>query len=617
MKYSLVLLSLFLSLVTVPLTAAEPVRVSVADFGATAGDRSDCVAAVRRALEECRKHEAATLVFPKGRYDFFAPAEGDRFALPVGDFKNLTIDGGHSEFVFHGIMGVCAVRNSENVTLKNFSVDWDEPFIAQGTIVDTQPDWVDIRFDTKQYRFDIDENAKIGFHVTGWAGKPERRKVDGYTLLFNKGNRELVYRTRDNALGGNELFNEKAEDLGDGLVRFHGKPRKLESGGFPEPGTEIALWLGRYVHVAFDLNRSKDVTLENITIYHSLSHAVVGFKTENITLRRVCNMPNRGKGRVFSLVADGFHLNTCRGKVIVAECIHEGAGDDFMNLHGMNVLVEKRIDERTLQVGVSGKTGASYVLDIGDEVWFVDGKTVQRGGSGRIREIKEIRQDGKTVAKHIIFEEPIPEGVKEKDALENKTWNAELIVTGCNIGRSHRARGILVTTPCKATITDNHFATAGAAILIEGDVNYWYESGAVNDLLISGNHFEECFSSGYAGDWGHAVITIHPSFQPQNETDEPYHRNIVIRDNIFQTFDYPLVYARSVRNLEFSNNRIRRTDGFHAFAAHKETFRLDGCRDVKIADNDWEENVRGKNVKTFHMTPADLKLEDKEIRIEE
>lgn len=616
MKNPILVVSFCLFVFMTIVAAAEPVRVSVADFGAVSGDKSDCVAAVRKALAECKKHDSATLVFPKGRYDFFAPKDGDRFAMPVADCKNLTIDGQGSEFVFHGIMGVCAVRNSENIVLRNFSVDWDEPFIVQGTILDTREEWIDIRFDTEQYRFDVDENGKIGFHVTGWASQPERRKIDGYTLLFDADKHHLVPQTRDNPLGGNELFNMKAENIGEGLVRFHGKARKLPGDKYPEPGTVIALWLGRYVHVAFDLNRSKHILLEDIDIYHSLSHAVVGFKTEDITLRRVNNTPNKEKDRVFSLVADGFHLNTCRGKVVIDECSHFGAGDDFLNLHGMNVMVQKRIDDRTLEVGVSGKTGASYVLDVGDEVWFIDGKTVQRGETGKIKEIKEIRQENKTIAKHLVFEETLPETVKEKDAIENKTWNAELLVKNCTVGRSHRARGILVTTPKKVVIESNVFETAGAAILIEGDVSFWYESGAVSDVEIITNRFVDCFSSGHGGDWGHAVITIHPSFQPKSDEDEAYHRNIRILGNNFFAFDYPVLYARSVRGLEFTDNMISNTRTFKPFAANKATFWLDGCREVQIGTNHWEGEVPGKNVRMFHMKPGDLKLSDQEIRIE-
>ncbi|MDR2706532.1 MAG: right-handed parallel beta-helix repeat-containing protein [Planctomycetaceae bacterium] len=595
------------------LNAVEAERILVTDFGAVPDSKNNTVDAVRNALNACKGKESVILIFPKGRYDFYANNTVDTavdsprlYGIPVESQKNLVIDGQGSEFIFHGIMGVCRITRSENVTVRNFSVDWEKPFIVQGTIVDTQNDWIDVKFDTKEYPFVIVEE-KLFFVGENW-----RSRVEGYTLLFDKTTKELVYQTRDNALGNNDLFNKKAEQLDSNTVRFHGKP-KLK----PESGTLIALWLGRYIQVGFNLERSKNIVLENIDVYHALSHGVVAFKTENITLRKVDYKTNETKNRVFSIIADGYHLNTCKGLVKIEHCTQVGMGDDFLNLHGMNVMVQKRVDDYTVEVGVTGKTGASYVFDVGDEVWFINGETVQRGETGTIKEIKEILDNSKLIAKHIVFEQKIPDNLKEKDALENKTWTAELEVRGCNILKKHRARGLLITTPQRVVIENNYFRSAGTAILIEGDVSYWYESGAVNDLTIRNNIFEDCFSSGFSGDWGHAVITVHPSFQPQTDNTEAYHRNIRIENNTFKSFDYPILFARSVRNLIFANNKLSRTTTYKPFAVHKATFWLDGCREVLIKDNIWSEDFPGKNIKMFHMKQNDLKLEDKMIRITE
>ena len=586
------------------LFAAEPVRVSVADFGAEAGSGKDCVAAVARALEACKAHESSVLVFPKGRYDFHAPEGGRRIVgLAVAGQKNLTVDGGGSAFVFHGILGVGALNDSQNVTLRNFSVDWDRPMIAQGIILDTADDHLDVKFDKAAHPFEI-ADGKIFFLGEGW-----RRQVDGYTLLFDKTTRELAYATRDSTIGDNALFNTRSEEVADGVVRFHGKPRHKA-----EPGTFIALWLGRYVANVFDVARCKDVVMEDITVYHGLGNCIVGFRTENITLRNFNIRANEAKGRVFSIIADGFHVNTCKGLLKIENCEHTGMGDDFLNLHGMNVMVLERVDDYTVKVGASGKGGASYVLGVGDEVWFLDGQTTQRGATGIIKEIKDVLGAGRPVAKHIVFEQKIPDSVKAKDALENKTWNAELEIRDCRILRAHRARGLLVSTPRRAVIENNYFRTAGAAILVEGDVNYWYESGAVNDLVIRNNVFEDCFSSGYAGDWGHAVITIHPSFQPKSDADEAYHRNIRIENNVFKSFDYPILFARSVRNLTFTGNTLSKTTTFPPFAQNKTTFVLDGCREVRLEANTYGADVLGKNVRTANMKPGDLDIKDADIR---
>ena len=93
--------------------------------------------------------------------------------------------------------------------------------------------------------------------------------------------------------------------------------------------------------------------------------------------------------------------------------------------------------------------------------------------------------------------------------------------------------------PGKVIIENNVFESSGSAILIAGDANAWYESGAVRDVLIRNNDFRyPCNSSIYQ--FCEAVISIDPEI-PTSEQKYPYHRNIRIMDNTFHLFDYPIL----------------------------------------------------------------------------
>jgi uncharacterized protein (UPF0248 family) len=223
---------------------------------------------------------------------------------------------------------------------------------------------------------------------------------------------------------------------------------------------------------------------------------------------------------------------------------------------------------------------------------------MQRGERRTVKSCKALGMD----EFELVFTEPLPASLKEGDVLENMTWTPELEVRNCVIQRRHRARGMLITAPRRVVIENNEFRTAGAAILIEGDAQYWYESGAVTDVLIRNNVFKDCMSSGA---WGEAPITITPSFRPQDEKAEPYHRNIRIEDNTFEVFDYRVLYARSVRGLLFSGNKIIRSNTFEPLKPCK-SFIFDGCREVVLKDNHLEGDVLGMDVQTEHMTPQDL-----------
>jgi hypothetical protein len=101
-------------------------------------------------------------------------------------------------------------------------------------------------------------------------------------------------------------------------------------------------------------------------------------------------------------------------------------------------------------------------------------------------------------------------------------------------------------------IEGNHFHTPGAALLIAGDANYWFESGAVRDVPIRGNTFENCNH----GVWGRAAIEINPEIAEPHQAASRYHRNIRIEDNTFHAFDGRLIFAQCVDGLAVRGNRV-------------------------------------------------------------
>lgn len=322
-------------------------------------------------------------------------------------------------------------------------------------------------------------------------------------------------------------------------------------------------------------------------------------------------MVNNAKGRVFSIIADASHFVNCKGVIKVENCAHTGQGDDFINVHGRHVVIMHMPDEKTIEV----KTDGRYITP-DDEIWFIKQETAQRGEIRLVESITPIKKDNKVIAFRISFTQPIPKGIKTGDFIENRTWAAGLELRNCQILKRHRARGILVTTPKEVIIENNYFRSAGTAILIEGDMDYWYESGANNNVLIRNNVFEDCLTSGNAhgsrGEWGEAVITITPSHKPQDTQAEPYHKNICIRNNIFKVFDAPLVRARSVRNLSFTGNEIIKTYTYKPYTWQQSAFLLDGCRNVVIKDNQLDKAYTTRDILIEHMKKSDVKVAKEE-----
>src|SRR5262245_5777491 len=112
--------------VPIPAKDAQPTQqVRVTDFGALPDDGRDDTPAILAAVASCRKLDKATLVFPKGRYDFFAGANPNdsNHAIVLDHLANLTIDGQGTTLVFHGVTGCFLMKSCQGLAIQNLAID--------------------------------------------------------------------------------------------------------------------------------------------------------------------------------------------------------------------------------------------------------------------------------------------------------------------------------------------------------------------------------------------------------------------------------------------------------------------------------------------------------------
>lgn len=580
--------------------AAGAGTLSVTDYGAKPDSRRDCTAAVAAAVEALRGQPGATLSFPKGRYDFYA-TKGTLVGLGLTGLTDATIEGNGSTLVFHGKCKIAAIKDCSNLTLRNFSADWEHPFTIQATVREAASDHLDLWLDSALYSYKVEQGL---FYVLGdgWQLRP----IADNSNLYDPKTGEIIYNTWDAPLGN--IFCQKAIDMGNGIVRFMGNlPSK------PQRGTIASIHTGRYTGLeGISINDSRDITLKNVSIFYAMNIGIRAQHSENITLDNACATANKEKQRVFSTVADNAHFNCCRGLITVKNCNPTGMGDDFLNVHGRNYPILKLYDPMTAEVKIQ-----DAVLKEDEEVWFLDKHSKQRTSKGTIKQIKGwSNNNGKYLSYTVAFTSPLPQGIGEGCMIESAKWVPDVVVENCSIGRTNRARGILVTTPGKVVIQNNRFATAGAAILIEGDDNKWFESGACRDVTIRNNMFDCCLTSGSKHGkpigWGTAVITISPNHFPQ-EGQKPYHSNINIVGNRFNMFDAPLLFARSVDGITFAGNTIMHTSRYQPYALQRQAIVLNGCKNANIGTNSWDRKHTSRSVLTTNMPRKELKLRDTKL----
>lgn len=310
-------------------------------------------------------------------------------------------------------------------------------------------------------------------------------------------------------------------------------------------------------------------------------------------MRNVTCAPARKADVFWPLRPDFMHFSGCSGKISILGCRYAGAQDDPINVHGTNLRVVKKVDDRILELRfMHGQSYGFNAYFVGDTVAFVKASTMERFAMATVTAVKRLTD--RTV--EVTLDRPVPQPLElEHDCVENMSCTPEVEIRNCHFTRTS-TRGTLMTTPRKVVIADNtYYKTGMSAILIEGDAEGWYESGPVKDVLIENNTFIDC---AYNGGPENAVIALHPS-NTVVDANRPVHRNVRIIGNRFQLSGNPVLYAKSTEGVVFKDNEVNQLSGTDA--RQKELFILDGCKKVEIKGNTFPHAFSVKDIRFENM----------------
>lgn len=555
--------------------------VNVADYGAVEGG-ADCVPALRKALEACRHHADPTLLFPKGEYHFYPDYGSDKYAFisnndeglkrvifPLSDFKNLTIDGGGSLFVFHGFVNPFIVEHSSGIVFRNFSVDCSRPFHSESVILANHARGIDVEI-PENFPYRISNGVLL---FTDGSSEEQRKttvsKVNVYPygslLEYDPRRKETAYMVYDYYLDGNPL---PADSLGGRKVRIYLDGLK------GTPGNVLTFAPSHRSYPGFVLTESKDIHFDNVTIYHSGGMGIVGQRTHNISVRNCKVTPS--KGRLVSCTADATHFSNCTGKIELGNNLFENQKDDATNIHGIyvQIIAMEAPDVIMTELKHSQQFGFDF-LEKGKEIEIVGGKSLITKSRAKILGVERINKE----MTRIQLSEPISTGVQIGDAIAEIRDYPEIHIYGNTI-RRNRARGMLLNCRGKTIVENNYFHSPGAAILFEGDACFWFEQGGVNDCLIRGNVFDNCLF----GVWGEAVIDVAAGIHEESELSR-YNKNIRVLNNTFRTFDNALLLnAYGVDGLWWKDNKIEKTTDYLPSRDYASPYKINYSDNINIKE---------------------------------
>lgn len=497
---------------------------------------------------------------PKGNY--LLDLKNGKNAYIFSNLKGVTIEGNGSTIICNRQNQAFQFSSCENVTFRNFIIDYDPPCTSQGTIVE-------LSNDKKTLTVELHE----GYPLDGIT-------LSGKLLMFGK-DRELIKNFQD--VSAPDYYDVLQRDP-VAKIRF-----TLNTNLSPD---RIPLAVGDYV--SFDVKAEGNtqahtfiiagcqrMNFEYVTVYDSNCFSFYEYNGEAnryyrcVVTRRIGD-PRFGVDRLRAGSADCFHSKFATVGPTVEECKFEYTGDDCIAINGRFYPVysansqEKSISYLTTTNSMSD----NYVRE-GDELVCVNNDGSIRGKAI----VKSVVQTSPSVAERqatfaklttVTGSETYVYGVKAY--LESWIEGADMgdvVYSNDRIGRGfqvlrdtvggNRSRGILlkssdgVVDGCVVRNT----AMSGIALAPEF---YWMEAGCPSNVIIRNNTIENCM---YHADMGSsqfaALVCVSQApngqFAPAGSLND-----ISIYNNTITGCPYPAVGLTSIDGVYFADNTIEKGD---------------------------------------------------------
>ncbi|MDO4714962.1 MAG: alpha-1,3-galactosidase B [Bacteroidales bacterium] len=549
-------------------------------------------ARLRQAISDIKKTQrdgdTITLRFAAGRY-LFSPMGADSVQCYISNhdqqntpravgiylngLRHVVLDGAGANFVFGGRMLPIIVTNSANVTLRHFTIDFQNPHIAQAQIVKNEG--------AKGITFELSPEVQAELQDGHLYTKGEDwHATPVWGIVFERETKRIAYNT------GDIFFDLRQGVTSVGKHRYHAahwQDSRLA------PGSIVAMRTWARPNPGIFLADNSDTHIEDVTIHYAEGMGVLAQACHNVSLTKLRVAPHTALNRYFSTQADATHFSGCSGHIAVTNSYFEGMMDDALNVHGMYLKVTGRKNDRTVTARYMHDQAWGFPWGkVGDQVQFVNGQTVEViGHTNRIKSIRPIDQPSTLGAREyeITFHHKLDKTITPALTIGIENLTRTPSVDFCNnTVTNNRARGILINTPQHVEISENWFDhVSGTAILFSTDCGVWWESGRTAKVRIAHNRFTNALTSLYQ--FTDAVIAINPVIPKLSQQQTPFYgtgraEDIVIENNLFETFDLPMIYAKSVDGMTVRHNTVQYTNSYPRYHSNTQPTRYEGCRAI-------------------------------------
>ena len=503
-------------------------------------------------------------------------------AIPLINKRNVTVDGGGAELIFNGEILPIVIDGSENVCVRNLSIDYAEPMYAQCEIAEVDGDRAVLKFDGDEFNCRVDSDGHFCFYSKkcGW----EYHRTRGLALEFDREGKPSAYsypffpycgEPADHGFLGGMFKDVKLRELDENLIEMRGEfgLSKLTAGNYL-----VMTYAGREFPGIF-ANESKNVSICGVRLYQTISMGIIMQTSANILLDGVVAEPRENSGRILSTGADSTHFVNCRGKIEIAGCKFVKMMDDAVNIHGNYHLYKERKvpDTLILKVGHFQQQGVQ-TYRVGDEVAVIDSTTNEVKLIANVLEAELVDLTTIRLRLDRTVDEP-----GEYWVTENLSTAPEVYIHDTESGYN-RPRGFLLSSRGKTLVERCKFYNMEQGIQLSGEMCDWYESGAALDVTIRDNDFT---NSAYFN--GVAILSRPLLRATQYNKDIIYSGRLVVENNLFSQSDKRIMTVEHAQHVIFRNNTFKKDEtlAYHGrngengiTCAHCGTVEIEDVKDI-------------------------------------
>ncbi len=493
---------------------------------------------LRRALVDAtawtraeQSHVARVLLAPGEHRIAPASPEADESAIVIEDAARITIEGEGVELLFSDPhRGGIDVRDSCDITLRGFTIDYAEPSFTQGTVIA-----VDATTGTFRFR-----------PAEGYPDFTDR------TLFTGSGYGTL--RTSDGVLkpGGRQTFmityQSVAQPDGSFLVSVETSDRAWMSDIAAGDGFVVGHRGDRH---GIRFTGCARVGIAEVTIHAAPCAAILAHETSALVLESVTVARRPGSTRWISTNADAVHCQGGRRGPQIIGCRFEGMHDDGVNLYVHGMRLTQVHNPRTVVLDGTG------VIAAGDVLQFVD------AASGAVLAETSVASVSATRPPVIHLDADLPEHAAPGTTVYNRS-NAlpGFRIEAC---RFHDFRGIGIRLKASSgVVADCRFERlSGCGLWIANDPGWTEGPLGSRDVDVVGSRFLATPSDTSLQSWPHSAATV--MIELFSAADGPAaaraHERICVRDTDIEQLALAAVYVGGAVGVTIEDMRVRERAG--------------------------------------------------------